>query len=42
MSYFETGFLIGLALGFSHAGAVVIGLWWNDRKWRQRRERLAD
>lgn len=42
MSYLQEGFLIGLALGFTHAGAVAIGLWLNDRKWRQLRERLAD
>lgn len=42
MSYLEIGFLIGFALGFTHAGAVAIGLWLNDRKWRARRERLAD
>lgn len=40
MSYLQIGWVIGLAIG--HASAFALGLWLNDRKWRQLLERLAD
>jgi len=40
MSYLQIGWVIGLAIG--HTSAFGLGLWLNDRKWRQRRERVAD
>ncbi len=42
MSYLQEGFLIGLILGLSHTGALVIGLWLRERHWRQIRGRAAD
>lgn len=40
MSYLQIGWIIGIAL--THLTAGLVGVWWNDRKWRQLLQRLAD